>query len=155
MTPRHRRLAFVSLAMVGVLIAGALVVQALRSNMAYFFTPAQVLAGEAPPDTVFRIGGMVEEGSLNRIENTLDVEFVVALNQAKIPVSYTGILPDLFGEGQGVVVKGRMGANAFKAEQVLAKHDEDYVAPEIVKAMEKSPTHESASAAVQMQGSAQ
>ncbi|MGB0712867.1 MAG: cytochrome c maturation protein CcmE [Gammaproteobacteria bacterium] len=138
MKARQRRLIFVGLAVVVVGIAATLVVQALRSNMNYFFTPEQVLAGEAPKDAVFRVGGMVEKGSLKRGKD-LDVSFDVAINDATLKVHYTGILPDLFGEGQGVVARGRLAEDGrFVAQEVLAKHDEDYVAPEIADAMKKA-----------------
>jgi cytochrome c-type biogenesis protein CcmE len=138
MKARQKRFVFVAMAIIGVAIAGALVVQALRSNTNYFFTPAQVLAGEAPRDAPFRIGGLVEKGSLKRSDKDLTVSFVVVLNEARVPVRYTGILPDLFGEGQGVVTRGRMGdGGIFQAEEVLAKHDEDYMPPEVADAMKK------------------
>jgi cytochrome c-type biogenesis protein CcmE len=130
---------FVFIAIVGVGIAAALVLTALQSNVAYFFSPTQVLAGEAPANTVIRIGGMVEEGSLNRPGNDLEVQFVVTDTAKSVKVSYTGILPDLFNEGQGVVTRGKLGSDGvFYAEEVLAKHDESYMPPEVEDAVKKA-----------------
>lgn len=139
MTPRRRRMVFAALALAGVAVAAALAVQALRSNMSYFFTPEQVVRGESPDAGTFRLGGLVKEGSLRRREGDIQVGFVVTMNQSEVEVSYEGILPDLFAEGQGVVAKGVMGPDGvFRAEEVLAKHDEEYMPPEVADAMEKS-----------------
>ena len=140
MKPRHKRMIFAVIALVGVVVAAALVIKSLRSNMAYFFSPSQVLAKEAPADKVFRIGGMVREGSLQRDANSLKVEFLVTDNAADVRVSYDGILPDLFKEGQGTVARGRLGQDGvFYAEEVLAKHDESYMPPEVAAAMKDAP----------------
>jgi len=139
MKARHKRLVFVAIAIVGVAIAAALALTALQSNVAYFFSPTQVQAGESPADKVFRLGGMVEEGTLKRKETSLTVEFVVSDTAKRVTVSYTGILPDLFGEGQGVVTRGKLGADGiFYAEEVMAKHDESYMPPEVEDALEKA-----------------
>jgi cytochrome c-type biogenesis protein CcmE len=123
---------FVALGIVGVGIAAMLAVSALRSNIAYFFSPSQVIANEAPANALFRLGGLVVNDSLARKEDGLTVTFDVTDNAETVRVSYTGILPDLFGEGQGVVTKGRMGPDGvFVAEEVLAKHDESYMPPEV------------------------
>jgi len=134
---RQKRMLFVGLAVVGVGLAASLALSALKSNIAYFFSPAQVQAGENPSDAVFRLGGLVVEDTLKRQEDGLTVRFDVTDNAATIPVSYTGILPDLFGEGQGVVAKGRLGADGtFYAQEVLAKHDESYMPPEVADTLQ-------------------
>ncbi len=137
MKARHKRFLFVGLGIVAVGMAAVLAISALQSNISYFFSPTQVKAGEAPTDHVFRIGGVVEAGTLKRQEGGLDVEFVVTDTAEYVKVRYTGILPDLFGEEQGVVAKGRLGGDGvFIAEEVLAKHDESYMPPEVQDAME-------------------
>ncbi|HHJ19421.1 MAG TPA: cytochrome c maturation protein CcmE [Gammaproteobacteria bacterium] len=137
MKPRQKRIMFAALAVVGIAIATILISKALRSNMAYFFSPTQVQASEAPLDKTFRIGGLVEEGSLTREEGSLTVGFIVTDTAADIKVSYTGILPDLFKEGQGVVAKGKLGSDGvFYAKEVLAKHDETYMPPEVSDALD-------------------
>jgi cytochrome c-type biogenesis protein CcmE len=137
MKARQKRLVFVALAIAGVGAAASLALSALQSNLAYFFSPAQVQAGEHPPDAVFRVGGMVVADTLKRQSDGLTVRFDVTDNAAVVPVSYTGILPDLFGEGQGVVAKGRIGTDGvFYAEEVLAKHDESYIPPEVAATMQ-------------------
>jgi len=137
MKARHKRLVFVALAIVGVGIAATLAISSMRSNMAYFFTPSKVMANEAPADAVFRLGGLVVKDSLTRQEDGLTVVFDVTDNAETVNVSYTGILPDLFGEGQGVVAKGRLGEDGvFYAEEVLAKHDESYMPPEVADSLQ-------------------
>jgi len=132
MKARQKRLLFVALGIVGVGIAAMLAISALRSNIAYFFSPSQVMANEAPANTVYRLGGLVVDGTLKRQSDGLTVLFDVTDNAETVKVSYTGILPDLFGEGQGVVTKGRMGpGGVFMADEVLAKHDESYMPPEV------------------------
>lgn len=137
MKARHKRFVFVALAILGVGIAAALAISAMRSNLSYFFSPSQVVAGEAPADTLFRLGGLVVEDSLARQGDGLTLTFAVTDNAATLRVSYTGILPDLFGEGQGVVAKGRLGEDGtFYAEEVLAKHDESYLPPEVADSLQ-------------------
>jgi cytochrome c-type biogenesis protein CcmE len=132
MKARQKRLFLVALGIFGVGVAAMLAISALRSNIAYFFSPSQVRANEAPANAVYRLGGLVVEDSIKRQDDGLTVVFDVTDNAETVKVSYTGILPDLFGEGQGVVTKGRMGANGvFVAEEVLAKHDESYMPPEV------------------------
>jgi len=136
MKARHKRFVFVALAIVGVGIAAALAISSMRSNMSYFFSPSKVIANEAPKDTLFRLGGLVVGKSLARQEDGLTVLFDVTDNAETVRVSYTGILPDLFGEGQGVVTKGRLGDDGiFYAEEVLAKHDESYMPPEVADSL--------------------
>lgn len=139
MKPRTKRaLAIVSgLAAIG--IASALVLNAFNSNLVFFFSPTQVLAHEAPRDRSFRIGGLVEEGSLQREPTGLTIRFVVTDLAKQVPVTYTGLLPDLFKEGKGVVAQGKLGSDGvFRAEQVLAKHDENYMPPEAAEALKKA-----------------
>lgn len=139
MKPRHKRLAFIVGGLAGLGIASALVLNAFQSNMVFFFSPSQVTSNEAPKDRSFRLGGLVEEGSLKRADDGLTVNFVVTDNLEKINVTYTGILPDLFREGQGVVAQGRIGSGGqFLADEVLAKHDENYMPPEVAEALEKT-----------------
>ena len=139
MKPRTKR----ALAIVGGLaalgIASALVLNAFNSNLVFFFSPTQVLAHEAPRDRSFRIGGLVEEGSLQREPTGLTIRFFVTDLAKQVPVTYTGLLPDLFKEGKGVVAQGKLGADGvFRAEQVLAKHDENYMPPEAAEALKKA-----------------
>ena len=132
MRARQKRMMFVAMGVLGVGAAAYLAVNALRSNIAYFFSPSQVMANEAPANAVYRLGGLVVEGTMERQSDGLTVLFDVTDNAETVKVSYTGILPDLFGEGQGVVTKGRMGSGGvFMAEEVLAKHDESYMPPEV------------------------
>lgn len=139
MKARQKRMVLVALAVVGVGLAAFLAINALQSNIAYFFSPTQVLAGEAPKETLFRLGGLVKADTLHRQEDGLTVAFVVTDTAQEVTVNYTGILPDLFGEGQGVVAKGRLGENGvFIAEEVLAKHDESYMPPEVADALEEA-----------------
>ena len=120
-------------------IAAALVLNAFQGNVVFFFSPSQIAAKEAPVDTTFRVGGMVQEGSLKRRADGLTVEFVVTDTAKSIPVVYSGILPDLFKEGKGVVAQGRLGPDgAFHASEVLAKHDENYMPPEAADAIAKA-----------------
>ncbi len=120
-------------------IAAALVLNAFQSNLVFFFSPSQVVANEAPQGRTFRIGGMVETGSVRRAGDGLTVNFRVTDTAQTIPVVYTGILPDLFKEGKGVVAQGRLGPDgAFVATEVLAKHDENYMPPDAAHAIEQA-----------------
>jgi len=137
--PRHKRLAFIAAGVAAVAIATALVLNAFRSNLVFFFSPSQVAAGEAPKDRAFRVGGLVEAGSVRRQADGITVQFVVTDTAQSMPVVYKGILPDLFREGKGVVAEGRLGTDGvFRAEQVLAKHDENYMPPEAAHALEQA-----------------
>jgi cytochrome c-type biogenesis protein CcmE len=125
------------LVLVGVVTSAAFAFRAFRENLTYFFSPTQVAAGEAP-NRAFRLGGMVVKESVKREPGSLTVRFVVSDFAHDVPVQYTGVLPDLFKEGQGVVVRGQLGAGGeFTAEEVLAKHDENYMPPEVTEALEK------------------
>jgi cytochrome c-type biogenesis protein CcmE len=130
MKRRHRRIAFVVFALCSLSIATALILNAFNKNLVFYFTPSQVAAKEAPVSRDFRLGGMVVEGSLQRDTDGLTTRFVVTDNALDIPVVYRGILPDLFKEGRGAVAQGKIGADGtFYADQVLAKHDENYMPP--------------------------
>ncbi len=120
-------------------IASALVLNAFQSNLVFFFSPTQIAANEAPRERSFRVGGLVEQGSIRRDAGGLTVNFVVTDLAKKIPVTYTGLLPDLFREGKGVVAQGKLGPDGvFHADQVLAKHDENYMPPEAADALKKA-----------------
>ncbi|HMM46514.1 MAG TPA: cytochrome c maturation protein CcmE [Thiobacillaceae bacterium] len=139
MKPRHRKLALIVLVVALLGGAVALVLNAFQSNLVFFFSPTQVANGEAPTSRAFRIGGLVEAGSIKREADGLTTRFVVTDTARSMPVTYTGILPDLFKEGKGVVAEGRLGADGlFTATQVLAKHDENYMPPEAADAIEQA-----------------
>jgi len=135
---RHKRLILLAAALVALGIATALVLSAFRKNLVFFITPTQILSGDAPRDRAFRIGGMVQAGSLQRQADGVTVDFVVTDLAHSVKVHYRGILPDLFKEGKGVVAQGRLDAHReFVADQVLAKHDENYMPPEAADALKK------------------
>jgi cytochrome c-type biogenesis protein CcmE len=139
MKPRYRRLGWIVGGVAALGIAAALVLNAFRSNLVFFYTPTQVAAREAPQGRAFRVGGLVEPGSLTREPNTLTVRFRVTDTAQTIPVSYTGLLPDLFKEGKGVVAQGSLEADGtFHATEVLAKHDENYMPPAAADAVKKA-----------------
>jgi cytochrome c-type biogenesis protein CcmE len=135
--PRHKRLAAIGLGVVAVGVAAALVLAAFQKNLVFFFTPSQVAANEAPQGRTFRIGGMVVPGSLKR--EGVNVEFTVTDTAKSMRVTYRGQLPDLFREGRGVVAQGQLGADGmFRASEVLAKHDENYMPPEAADAVKRA-----------------
>ncbi|MEP6942939.1 MAG: cytochrome c maturation protein CcmE [Betaproteobacteria bacterium] len=135
--PRAQRLAWIGAGLAALGVAVGLVLNAFQSNLVFFFTPSQVAAKEAPTGRAFRIGGMVESGSVVREPNSLTVRFRVTDNAQTIPVTYTGLLPDLFREGKGVVAQGSVAADgSFTATEVLAKHDENYMPPQAQSAMD-------------------
>jgi cytochrome c-type biogenesis protein CcmE len=137
MKPRHKRAAIIAGGLATLGIAAYLVLNAFQSNLVFFFTPTQVASGEAPKNRTFRIGGLVKTGSLKR--DNLTVNFVVTDSARDMNVSYTGILPDLFREGKGVVAQGKLGADGtFTASEVLAKHDENYMPPEAQQALDQA-----------------
>jgi cytochrome c-type biogenesis protein CcmE len=140
MTPaRYRRLIVVVLVLAGVGIATALGLVAFRKNIIYYYTPSQVAAGSAEVGRPFRMGGLVAMGSVQRMPGTTTVHFILTDMQKSVPITYTGILPDLFREGQGIVVHGSIGQDgAFTADEVLAKHDEKYMPPEVAAAIKKA-----------------
>jgi len=146
MTSRQKRFAFIGLGLVVLGVAAALVLNAFQSNLVFFFTPTQVASGEAPKGRSFRIGGMVEDGSLKREGDGLTVHFVVTDTAKRVPVTYKGILPDLFKEGKGAVAQGQLGVDGtFIASEVLAKHDENYMPPEAATALAKAKASEAQS----------
>ncbi len=139
MTPRQKRLSFIVAGVVLVAAAVGLVLYALKNNVSLYFTPTQVYNKEAPQGRSFRIGGLVEVGSLQRQTDGLTVHFNITDTTKTMPVVYKGILPDLFKEGKGVVAQGKLESdNVFHAEEVLAKHDENYMPPEAVDAIKKA-----------------
>jgi len=138
MTPRRQRMVLIGLVVAGVAVSAGLALQAFRENVLFFFSPTEIVAGDAPVERGFRIGGMVADGSVAREEGSLTVSFVVTDFAHSVPVNYTGVLPDLFGEGQGVVARGSLNDDgSFTAEEVLAKHDENYMPPEVAEALER------------------
>ena len=140
MTPaRKRRLYWVLGILAGVSIAGALALSAFQKNVMFFFDPTQVAAGEVKQGERFRLGGMVSKGTFHRVPGSLEVNFTVTDFKHELPVKYTGVLPDLFREGQGVVAHGKLGPDGvFMADEVLAKHDEKYMPPEVAKSLKKN-----------------
>ena len=139
MTPaRKKRLGLIALMITGIGIGVGFALKSLNENIMFFFTPTEVSEGKAPENRLFRVGGMVVEGSVKRPGDGLTVEFGLTDNTGVVTVLYTGILPDLFREGQGIVANGKLnGSGEFVAEEVLAKHDENYMPPEVAEAMQK------------------
>ena len=134
--PRHKKLALAAFLLVATAAVVALVLNAFQSNLVFFYTPTQVAANEAPQARTFRIGGMVQEGSV--VRNGTQVSFVVTDTVRTVPVTYNGILPDLFKEGKGVVAQGQLKDGLFQAREVLAKHDENYMPPEAAEALKQA-----------------
>lgn len=156
MKTRHKRLLFVVAGVAGLGIVAALLLNAFNSNMVFFFSPSDVVAKKAPVERAFRLGGLVEVGTLKRRADGITVDFVVTDNAQRINVSYKGILPDLFKEGKGVVAQGKLeGDGAFVASEVLAKHDENYMPPEVADALEKTKEAQSAQNTANDRGVAQ
>jgi cytochrome c-type biogenesis protein CcmE len=142
MKPRHKRAAIIGGGLAALALAAYLVLNAFESNLVFFFTPSQIASGEAPKNRTFRVGGMVREGTIKR--DNLTVAFVVTDTAKDVSVSYTGILPDLFREGKGVVAQGKLGDDGkFVATEVLAKHDENYMPPEAQHAMDQAKAQQS------------
>lgn len=141
MKARHKRFAMVAAGVAALGIVAALVLSAFQKNLVFFFTPTQVAANEAPQGRTFRIGGLVEPGSVKREADGVTVRFIVTDTAKSIPVLYRGVLPDLFREGKGVVTQGRLESDGiFRASEVLAKHDENYMPPEAAEAVAKAQT---------------
>ena len=139
MKRRHKRIGMIVVGLAGITVAAILAGKAFNNNLVFFFSPTQVAAKEAPVNRTFRIGGLVEEGTLKRDNDGLTVRFTVTDTVASIPVVYKGILPDLFKEGRGCVAQGHLSSDGvFQAEQVLAKHDENYMPPEAGQAIDKA-----------------
>jgi cytochrome c-type biogenesis protein CcmE len=151
MKPRTKRALAIVAGVATLGVATALVLNAFQSNLVFFFSPSQVASKEAPLDRAFRVGGLVETGSIQRDANGLTVRFVVTDTAQTVPVRYTGMLPDLFQEGKGVVAQGRLGPDGvFVADQVLAKHDENYMPPEAAEALAKAKLGQMPSLSQQM-----
>jgi cytochrome c-type biogenesis protein CcmE len=140
MTPRQRRMVLVGVIITGIAAAAALALTAFQKNLLFFYSPSQVAAGEAPKASLIRLGGLVVEGSIARdAQDGLKVRFGLTDKAKTVTVAYRGILPDLFREGQGIVAQGRLGSdNVFEATEVLAKHDENYMPPEVADAVGKA-----------------
>ncbi len=139
MKARHKKLYFIIFAVIGLSVATLLILNAFSNNIVYFYSPTEVLAGKAPTNSTFRVGGLVKKGSVQRSSNSLDISFTVTDNANDIQVSYQGVLPDLFREGQGVIAEGKLiDKQSFKAKQILAKHDENYMPPEVAAALKKN-----------------
>ena len=135
MTPRQKRMVTVVAIVAGVGIATAFALKAFNQNLLYYYSPTQVHAGEAPEARSIRVGGLVENGSVQRAPGSLEVTFTLTDYQQTLPVSYTGVLPDLFREGQGIIARGKFDSGRFVAEEVLAKHDENYMPPEVADSL--------------------
>jgi cytochrome c-type biogenesis protein CcmE len=149
MKRRHKRIGIIVAGLAGLSLAAFLALSAFQNNLVFFFSPTQVAAKEAPTNKTFRIGGLVEEGTLKRDSDGLTVRFTVTDTAASIPVVYKGILPDLFKEGRGCVAQGRLSDDGvFQAEEVLAKHDENYMPPEAGEAIDKAKHAKEASKSV-------
>lgn len=155
MTPKRRnRIVLIVLVLAGVGIAAAFALKAFNENLMFFYQPSQVIAGEAPAGRLIRVGGLVTTGSVQRQSDGLTVKFDITDNAETITVQYTGILPDLFREGQGIVAHGRLQDDQlFVADEVLAKHDENYMPPEVAAALKK--THEDGTAGTSASGAEQ
>lgn len=148
MTPRHRRLTLAALLLGGTALAVGLVMNAFNSNLVFFHSPSDVVAQQAPQARAFRLGGLVEAGSVVRQADGVTVRFMVTDTAQRIPVEYRGILPDLFREGKGVVAQGRLaGDGTFRADEVLAKHDENYMPKEAYDALKRASEKEGGDAA--------
>lgn len=145
MTPRRQRMLAVGLALTGIILATVLTLRAMKDNMMFFIPVSEVVAGEFPADRNFRVGGLVVDGSIEREPGSLEMSFRVTDMRCELPVRYTGVLPDLFREGQGVVAHGRIGAAGdFEADTILAKHDENYMAPEVAESMAQHVSEQTA-----------
>lgn len=149
MTPRRRRLYWVLGIVAGVGLAGGLALRAFQQNVMFYFDPSRIAAGEVRPGQRFRLGGMVQQGSLQRTPGSLEVRFVVTDFRHQVPVQYANVLPDLFREGAGVVAHGHMDADGtFIADEVLAKHDEKYMPPEVARSLQQAAAANAAAASV-------
>ena len=140
MTPRRKRLFAILGILAGVGLATAVALKAFDNNLQYFYDPSEVAAGKAPANKAIRVGGMVTKGSVARQPGSLELQFVITDFAKNLTVKYNGVLPDLFREGQGIIARGKMAdGDHFVAEEVLAKHDEKYMPPEVAKSLKKAP----------------
>ena len=145
MKPRQQRMLALGLVVAGLAVAATLTLRAFKDNMMFFIEISDVIAGDYPKERNFRIGGLVVEGSVQREEDSLDMEFMVTDTRCELPVAYSGVVPDLFRDGQGVVAHGRMdGSGTFVADKIMAKHDENYMAPEVADSLAKHVTDQTA-----------
>jgi len=145
MKPRQQRMLALGLVALGLALAATLTLRAFKDNMMFFIEISDVIAGEYPKERNFRIGGLVVEGSIQREEDSLDMAFLVTDTRCELPVAYSGVVPDLFRDGQGVVAHGRMdGSGTFVADKIMAKHDENYMAPEVADSLAKHVTDQTA-----------
>ena len=145
MKPRQQRMLALGLVALGLALAATLTLRAFKDNMMFFIEISDVIAGDYPKERNFRIGGLVVEGSVQREEDSLDMEFMVTDTRCELPVAYSGVVPDLFRDGQGVVAHGRMdGSGTFVADKIMAKHDENYMAPEVAESLAKHVTDQTA-----------
>ena len=145
MKPRQQRMLALGLVALGLALAATLTLRAFKDNMMFFIEISDVIAGDYPKERNFRIGGLVVEGSVKREEDSLDMEFMVTDTRCELPVAYSGVVPDLFRDGQGVVAHGRMdGSGTFVADKIMAKHDENYMAPEVADSLAKHVTDQTA-----------
>ena len=139
MRPRRQRMLLIALVLAGVALAVGFAVRAFQENLSYYFSPSDIMAGKAPMDRTFRLGGMVVDKSVSREPGSLTVSFIVTDYANSLPVRYTGVLPDLFSEGKGVVVRGKFDhSGGFVAQEVLAKHDENYMPPEVADSLKRA-----------------
>jgi cytochrome c-type biogenesis protein CcmE len=136
MKARHQRLFAIGLVLAGVGLGTTFLLKAMNQNILYYYSPTQLEAGEAPEDRRFRVGGLVVDDSIARTDGTMEVRFTLTDEAHVIPVVYTGILPDLFREGQGIIAHGRMQGTEFVADEILAKHDENYMPPEVAASLD-------------------
>ncbi len=138
MTPRQNRMVFVGLIVVAMAGAAVFMTRAFKENMMYFITPSDLLTDSNTANKSFRLGGLVKQGSVQRSDGSMNIRFVVTDLKHELPVTYTGVVPDLFREGQGVIVRGKFINNLFVAEEVLAKHDEKYMPPEVAEKLKET-----------------
>jgi len=138
MTPRRQRMLSVAIVVIGVAVAAGFALRAFNEDLLFFYSPSQIVAGEAPENRTFRVGGLVIDGSVEREPGSLEVRFVLTDNAHDVPVSYSGVLPDLFREGQGIIAHGQIRPDGlFVADTVLAKHDENYMPPEVAESLKE------------------
>ena len=145
MKPRQQRMLALGLVAVGLAIAATFTLRAFKDNMMFFVEISDVMAGNYPKERNFRIGGLVVAGTIEREAGSMDMSFMVTDTRCALPVSYSGVVPDLFREGQGVVAHGRMGGDIFVADKIMAKHDEEYMAPEVAESIAKHVQDQTAS----------
>jgi cytochrome c-type biogenesis protein CcmE len=148
MTPRRRRIVLVAGIVAGVALASGLALRAFQQNVMFYFDPSRIAAGEVKTGQRFRLGGMVQKGSLRRVPGSLEINFIVTDFRHSVPVQYDNVLPDLFREGAGVVAHGRLNAQGvFVADEVLAKHDEKYMPPEVARSLQQAQANNAAAVA--------